>query len=678
MTKWVKTQKIGMLFLLFFSISAFGVAALVDDSSQVYSALDKAFYLSAQDAVWISPGLNIVVQDLTIPADRKPVVTIKITDNRGQGLDRAGILTPGTVNPSYIFAYLPKGQSQYVSYYTRTAGPTPSTSPVVGATTLQAATHNTGTYVSKGDGTYTYTFSVALPANYDTSATHTLGIYATRNLTEFGLSNYVSNVTKNFVPNGSQVTQVREVVSLAACNQCHNPLSAHGGSRRDIKICILCHTPQTIDPDTGNTVDMKVMAHKIHMGDNLPSVKAGTPYVIVGNSQSVHDFSTVALPRDPRSCTTCHKDASQAVNWQLNPTRDACGACHDTIDWVSGANHVAGRQPNDNHCADCHYPQGDYEWDASVSGAHTVPDKSTSLRKPVGQIISVTNAGPGKSPTVQFKIVDKDNNAIAPVAMSRLSLRLAGPTSDYKWYLSETATAATSVNGGASYTFKGVIPADATGTYSVGMEGRITTNLTSTASGPFTYSDALNNVVKYFAVTGTTVTPRRKVVDVAKCNTCHERLQLHGNSRNDPEYCIGCHNPTKTDGSSRPAAAGPNDSINFKYMIHKIHSGEELEGGYQIGNGSFSEVRYPGDRRDCLQCHVGTSYTLPLSAGQIGTVVPHNYWTPLLPAASACMGCHDSVEVAAHALLNTASIGESCSVCHKESAEFAVSKMHAR
>ena len=684
MKSWAKTQRFGLLFLLLLLISGLAIAAFVEDSSQSYSVLDKAFYLTATDQVWLRPGLNVKIVDVTIPADRKPVVTLTITDNGGQGLDRTGALTPGTVSISHMFAYIPNGASQYVSYYTRTQGPTPSTSPVVGATAVQAGTSNTGTYVDKGNGTYTYTFAVALPADYDTSATHTYGLYATRNLRTFGLSLYVSNQTKDFVPNGSAVTKIRDVVSLAACNQCHDPLAAHGETgRRYIKVCILCHTTQTVDPDTGNTVDMKVMAHKIHMGNQLPSVKAGKNYIIIGNGQSVNDFSTVGFPRDMRSCTTCHKDATQANNWMLNPTRDACGSCHDTINWVTGVNHAGGKALDDKDCATatCHAATGS-EYDASVGGAHTVPDKSALLRKPKAEILTVTNTGPGQKPAVTFKLTDKSGKDILPKEMSRLSLRLAGPTTDYSWYLSETATAAAAASGVNTYTFTGILPADAKGTYSVGVEGRITTNMTAQKAGvavPFTYSDALNNVVKYFAVTGTTVTARRKIVDVANCNKCHERLQLHGNGRNDPEYCVGCHNPTKLDGTSRPATAGPNDSINFKYMVHKIHSGENLVSGYQISTASFSDVRYPGDRRDCTQCHVGTTYTLPLAAGQIATQAPHNYWTPMLPVASVCLSCHDSLEAAAHALLNTSStIGEACVVCHKEGADFAVSVVHAR
>jgi OmcA/MtrC family decaheme c-type cytochrome len=73
--------------------------------------------------------------------------------------------------------------------------------------------------------------------------------------------------------------------------------------------CITCHTPQTTDPDTGNTVDMATMIHKIHKGKDLPSVQAGTPYRIIGNQQAVHDYSHIGFSAypDTRNCVACHE-----------------------------------------------------------------------------------------------------------------------------------------------------------------------------------------------------------------------------------------------------------------------------------------------------------------------------------------------------------------------------------
>ena len=77
----------------------------------------------------------------------------------------------------------------------------------------------------------------------------------------------------------------------------------------------MCHNPggngiQTVDPDTGNSIDFEVMIHKIHMGSSLPSVIAGTPYQIIGFQQSVNDFSSVVFPADTRNCRMCHEGGS--------------------------------------------------------------------------------------------------------------------------------------------------------------------------------------------------------------------------------------------------------------------------------------------------------------------------------------------------------------------------------
>ena len=101
----------------------------------------------------------------------------------------------------------------------------------------------------------------------------------------------------------------------STCNSCHYDLALHGSRRRALKGCMMCHNPQSTDPESGNTVNMKEMAHKIHMGANLPSVQAGMPYFIVGYRGSVHDYSDVHFPQDVRNCTTCHDpDAAQAYH----------------------------------------------------------------------------------------------------------------------------------------------------------------------------------------------------------------------------------------------------------------------------------------------------------------------------------------------------------------------------
>jgi hypothetical protein len=50
-----------------------------------------------------------------------------------------------------------------------------------------------------------------------------------------------------------------------------------------------------------------------------------------------------------------------------------------------------------------------------------------------------------------------------------------------------------------------------------------------------------------------------------------------------------------------------------------------------------------------------------------------------MPIAAACQGCHDTKAAATHTQNNTtASLGESCVVCHGQNAEFPVDTVHSR
>ena len=104
----IKFMGITTVLILFCLFGGIGIAALVDrplGRQAVYNALEKGFYLSTEDGVWIRPGLNLKILNVSIPADRKPVITYRITDDKGQALDREGNFTPGIVSTSFILAF---------------------------------------------------------------------------------------------------------------------------------------------------------------------------------------------------------------------------------------------------------------------------------------------------------------------------------------------------------------------------------------------------------------------------------------------------------------------------------------------------------------------------------------------------------------------------------------------
>ena len=118
---------------------------------------------------------------------------------------------------------------------------------------------------------YTYTFHQTVPSGFDQSQTVRVGVYASRNLSEFDLGTNSANDVFTFVPSGAAIVDTHEVVATKSCNRCHDPLAAHGGSRRLVTLCVMCHNPggngvDTVDPDTGNSIDFQVMIHKIHRG----------------------------------------------------------------------------------------------------------------------------------------------------------------------------------------------------------------------------------------------------------------------------------------------------------------------------------------------------------------------------------------------------------------------------
>jgi OmcA/MtrC family decaheme c-type cytochrome len=650
-----------------------------------YSKHEKAAYMDQNLVNFVRPGVIAKIVSAGIAKDGTITARVTITDPKGLPLDRDGITTPGAVSLSLIAAYIPAGQKQYVSYTTTSLKPSMpgNTNP----TQIQAANDSGGIFTKNAEGDYTYTFKTKAPTTFDPTVTHAIGVSARRDLSEFLTQDewaQVSNDVYNFVPDGSAVKVTRNVVPTAVCNNCHDPMVGHGGSRITVELCILCHTPQTINPDTLLSQDMPVLIHKIHMGKNLPSVIAGTPYRI-WHRGAWSDFSEVGFPSgvdELMTCEVCHQKAPQAGLYATAPSRAACGSCHDNVNFASGQNHVNLPQVSDNQCAQCHPPSG-AEFDASVKGAHTVATRSQQLPGVVLEINAVDNAKPGQKPSVTFNVRDKSGNLLDISKMDLLNLVMTGSTLDYNGYVSEDARKAPVVGGQFVYTFNAALPATATGSYAVGIEGykNITINPGTVKSA--VVRDVGFNKVFYFPVGSAKVAPRRQVVSQALCASCHDKLMLHGGIRQSVEYCVVCHNPTVTDASVRKTGEIP-ESINFKTLIHKIHTGSNLTTDFTvIGHGgsvnNYNGVGYVGDRRDCEKCHLPGTYDLPLPDGLITQTTPRDYLTTQGPATAACLSCHTTKAAASHAATMTSpTLGEACEACHGPNSEASVVKAHAR
>ncbi|MGZ8869320.1 MAG: OmcA/MtrC family decaheme c-type cytochrome, partial [Thermoanaerobaculia bacterium] len=370
-----------------------------------FVASDLEYYLTDDGVAYIRPGLNIKVNSITIGSDRKPVVELTLTDNMNQPLDRLGQVTPGPISLSFILAYWDPDTREYTAYTTRNATPSAGSPRAGTPAVVQAGTDSGGQTVDLSIGKVKYTFAKVLPENFDRTKTHTLGIYATRNLNDFILNKrYYANVEHDFRPDGATVTAKWDKIrDAASCLNCHDPLAIHGGSRRDVKLCVMCHSTQTADAETGNSVNMAEMTHRIH----APGLQK-TPYVIWGNQNSIHDYSEVTYPQDVRNCDNCHVGTNaanvpaQADVYLTKPSRRACGACHNDVNFATGEGHGPGVPPqtDDSQCNRCHIPDSGQEFDASIVGAHTIPEKSKQLKGLTSSIISVSDVAAGKKPTI--------------------------------------------------------------------------------------------------------------------------------------------------------------------------------------------------------------------------------------------------------------------------------------
>ncbi len=509
--------------------------------------------------------------------------------------------------------------------------------------------------------------------------------------------------------NCDSASRTRDIVQTAVCNSCHGEtpevqLALHGGGRTAVEYCVTCHNPFTADGQTGNTVDMKVMVHKIHYGSSLAN-----GYTIVGFGGSVHDYSTVTFTKDVDDCTVCHQGGLDSDNWSMVPTIEACGSCHDDVNFATGANHgTGGVQTNNLNCTFCHPATGPHPPPSGlplpVETVHRGPARRAegSLYAGAGNgflIEDATYDPASRQVTIDYSVtragvpmmLESDPEWTAGGGASRLALVLGWNTSDFTNAGSGSAPAqplsinalgvggAVQALGGGVYRTTATLPSAATsGSVAIGLEGHPAADL----DGDGTFGDRIavrNDVVFLDATTGRPagVVPRRQVIDVARCDTCHDAagngLSLHGNNRTGEDLCTICHNANATDINRRPAPPAMTvdgqreESIDFKRMIHRIHAGADLQDGIVVyGFGAspndYSHVQFIGNLRNCEACHLPGTYSTEDTMNGLPTTIDTGADRTasaddlnISQTASVCSSCHDGTAATDHMKLNGAS-----------------------
>jgi OmcA/MtrC family decaheme c-type cytochrome len=421
----------------------------------------------------------------------------------------------------------------------------------------------------------------------------------------------------------------RELVSVANCNECHSKLAFHGGNRVDTRYCVVCHTDQrkygqtaatstagkfpalketaTVNTTTGITSysytpstyiadgetagDFPVMIHKIHQGKELVKQNYNYANVVFNNK----GYSM--LDGGQRMCTKCHDSAkaAQADNWNAKPTRLACGACHDGINWATGggstladkaaataigavvatSGHVGKAQTGDSACALCHSAAAikTYHQTANVTMHNSTVE--AGLKNFAYEIKSAAVDATTNDVTIVFKITADGNPVTLLAAASGMANPLSGFTGSPGFLLAYAQTQ-DGITTPADYNNLGVKQAQAVSVSIANLldtaktadgslsaptaDGYYTATLKGTGTKKFPAGAKMRAVALqgYFTqvapaaarhaisvvkeVTNDTV--RRKVVDADKCANCHEWFEGHGGNRvYQTQVCVMCHVP---------------------------------------------------------------------------------------------------------------------------------------
>lgn len=451
------------------------------------------------------------------------------------------------------------------------------------------------------------------------------------------------NVTYDFTPATGQALTLaqltREDVNIDSCNVCHGKLAFHGGGGRvETRYCVVCHTEQrgygyantastagkfnastfketaTVNAATGITSygyspdtriadgevvgNFTTLIHKIHQGHAL--VKEN--YAYAGLAFNVKGFSK--LDGGQRMCSTCHdsKIAATADNHRNLPSRQACGACHDGINWATGggstladkaaatavgaivatSGHRGGPAADDSNCASCHTPTfikishrmenitknnpeiadglASFTYDiksAAMSGTDLVvefgikmriaPSTTDTLVSFVAPAATVANPLTGftGSPGFLLPYAQTQDGITTPADYNNLGRGQAQPRSVSVASLLSTSQAATgsmvASTANPGYYIATIKNAYPTGSVmrAVALQGYFTQTMAPASTAAPIARHAIS-VIK--AVNGDAV--RRTVVDAAKCAGCHEWFEGHGGNRvYETQVCVACHVP---------------------------------------------------------------------------------------------------------------------------------------
>jgi hypothetical protein len=459
-----------------------------------------------------------------------------------------------------------------------------------------------------------------------------------------------------------------------------------------VKTCKGCHNTDGYaayrDPEDSSVRIADPIVHRVHgvhKGEGLENPRNNDPVTGIFS-----DYIHVKFPADVRNCTTCHVDD----RWKTEPSRLACGSCHDNI-WfgalaempATAELHPGGQQLNDGGCSFCH--PADMGGARGIADAHGI-DLSTEFAVELGMTLPAneTHYVTGEMPQITITIKDASTGAVVDPATiteadwSRLRLQVSGPR-EHTGPALTSAAADHSLSGSTSYIYNDLrVRTDPNNEdpSAVRSATDITYQLADVNgldAGTYTvfvqtrFVDSPSSVgVLNFQVG--TETEEQEIC--TNCSDCHGETKMHGSYPFNPDVCKNCHDyqnqlAGKTGWEDRNWGFG---AAPLSRRIHGVHFGHYLNKPLEVyarpDRFDASTIIFPQDVRNCTKCHADN----PMWKEESSRL--------------ACVSCHDSDEAIYKAQLMTFDLTEddpysgdeveTCVICHGSGSDFSPDKMH--
>jgi hypothetical protein len=376
----------------------------------------------------------------------------------------------------------------------------------------------------------------------------------------------------------------------------------------------------------------------------------------------------------------------------------ACGACHDNVNFATGANHAGGGQTSNANCVFCHTSSG-------IQAAHLGAKRRTEGALYAGGangfgIDNLSFASSSDTLTIDYHVTRSGSKMLLESApqwtptdgASALALKVGWNTApDYTNEESGSNPAqpisvnALNVGGCSDRPRRRQLPRgrDAAGR-GLGERRRLARGASRRRSGRERNLLGPDRGQERRLVLQRGHGPGDGHDPAARRGGRQPMPGLPRRGRQRPErarqqphrHDAGVRDlsqPDATDVNRRPAPPAmtadgkKEETIDFKRLVHMIHSGADLEKplvvyGFNGSVNDFSHVHFIGNRQNCETCHVPGSYSTEKAFAALPTTIDtaadrsdSTDDLNISPTASVCSSCHDSEAALTHMKLHGAS-----------------------